>query len=258
MNLKSLFEKVGSTLREYTLDGKTFVRKSIPLVLVIVFASVTAIAALGVQVTEQGYMGTLETEKQKLETEKQELADTLADTEALLNQLKTVQANTEKLLEEAEEEEKAVADRIAELKKTYEILQDREQQRWILPIQYKMCTSYFGYRNHPIMGEGKFHYGVDLAADSGTPIVAARSGTVTVAAYEEDNAGYYVNIDHLDGFESRYMHMSKFIVTEGQFVIAGQIIGYCGATGAATGYHLHFGIYQNNEAVNPADYIDLY
>ena len=167
MNLKSLFEKVGSTLREYTLDGKTFVRKSIPLVLVIVFASVTAIAALGVQVTEQGYMGTLETEKQKLETEKQELADTLADTEALLNQLKTVQANTEKLLEEAEEEEKAVADRIAELKKTYEILQDREQQRWILPIQYKVCTSDFGYRAHPILGEGKFHYGVDLAADSG-------------------------------------------------------------------------------------------
>lgn len=258
MNLKSVFEKAGSCLREYTSDGKMFAQKSLPLVLVIVFASVTAIAVLGVQVTEQGYIGTLETEKQKLEDSQQELADTLADTEALLNQLKTVQTNTEKLLEEAESEEKAVADRIAELKKTYEILQDREQQRWILPIQYQMCTSYFGYRNHPILGEGKFHYGVDLAAAHGTPIVAARSGTVTTAAYEEGNAGYYVNIDHLDGFESRYMHMSKFIVTEGQFVIAGQIIGYCGASGAATGPHLHFGIYQNNEAVNPADYIEMY
>ena len=226
MNLKSLFEKVGSSLREYTSDGKTLAQKSIPFVLVIAFASVTVIAALGVQVTEQGYMGTLETEKQKLK--------------------------------EAEKEEKAVADRIAELKKTYEILQDREQQRWILPIQYQMCTSYFGYRNHPILGEGKFHYGVDLAAAHGTPIVAARSGTVTTAAYEEGNAGYYVNIDHLDGFESRYMHMAKYIVTEGQFVIAGQIIGYCGASGAATGPHLHFGIYQNNEAVNPADYIEMY
>lgn len=99
---------------------------------------------------------------------------------------------------------------------------------------------------------------MDLAADPGTPIVASRSGTVTAAAYVEDNEGYYVNIDHLDGYESRYLHMSKYIVTEGQFVMAGQIIGYCGDSGAATGYHLHFGIYHNNEVVDPADYIDLY
>ena len=77
------------------------------------------------------------------------------------------------------------------------------------------------------------------------------------AAYDEDNEGYYVNIDHLDGYVSRYMHMDKYIVTQGQFVVAGQIIGYCGDSGIATGVHLHFGIYKDGKAVNPAYYMDI-
>ena len=63
-------------------------------------------------------------------------------------------------------------------------------------------------------------------------------------------AGYYVVIDHLDGYKSVYMHMDKYIVTVGQFVLAGQVIGYCGSSGASTGNHLHFGIYNNGQTVN--------
>ena len=78
-----------------------------------------------------------------------------------------------------------------------------------------------------------------------------------MATYD-DSSGYYVVIDHLDGYRSVYMHMDKYIVGAGQFVVAGQLIGYCGNTGVSTGDHLHFGIYHNGQTVNPADYIDMY
>lgn len=128
---------------------------------------------------------------------------------------------------------------------------------WLMPINYTHFSSPFGWRIHPIYGDTRFHAGVDLSAPQGTPIVATRAGVVTVASYEAGGAGYYVNINHLDGFVSRYMHMTHFIVSEGQTVQAGQVIGYCGSTGASTGPHLHFGVYYNGSAVNPAQYINI-
>jgi len=128
---------------------------------------------------------------------------------------------------------------------------------WLTPIKYDYFTSPFGYRWHPIHGDWRFHYGVDLAAPTGRPIIATRSGMVTTTDYEEGGAGYYVSINHMDGFSSIYMHMTHYIVSPGQYVVAGQIIGYCGSTGGSTGPHLHFGIYYKGEAVNPADYIKI-
>ena len=128
---------------------------------------------------------------------------------------------------------------------------------WLTPIKYDWFTSPFGYRWHPIHGDWRMHNGVDLAAPTGRPIIATRSGMVTTADYEEGGAGYYVRINHMDGFSSVYMHMTHFIVSPGQYVVAGQIIGYCGSTGGSTGPHLHFGIYYNGEAVNPAKYIKI-
>ncbi len=128
---------------------------------------------------------------------------------------------------------------------------------WTVPINYTMVSSPFGYRVHPIYNTQRLHAGIDLAAPRGTPIVAARSGVVTVASYEAGGAGYYVNIDHMDGFVTRYMHMTNFIVSPGQNVTAGQVIGYCGSTGASTGPHLHFGIYVNGVPKNPANYINF-
>ena len=198
----------------------------------------------------------LESEKLALQLKQQELAEAMTQTEQLLSQLNSVKQDTQDLLTEAEVQGGAVADKIGQLKDAYDHVEQLEQQRWVLPIQYTVCTSPFGNRVHPVEGETKYHSGVDLAAPLGTPIVAARSGTVEVASYD-DSSGYYVCIDHLDNYETRYMHMQKYIVAPGQFVVAGQIIGYCGETGVATGPHLHFAVYQNGKAVNPAEYVDI-
>ena len=128
---------------------------------------------------------------------------------------------------------------------------------WKTPISYTAFTSPFGYRIHPISGTKKFHYGVDLAAPTGRPIYATRSGTVSVAAYQAGGAGNYVQINHGDGYKSIYMHMTHYIVKVGQYVSQGQVIGYCGSTGGSSGPHLHFGISYNGTYVNPANYIRI-
>ena len=128
---------------------------------------------------------------------------------------------------------------------------------WMVPCSYKKLTSPFGMRDTGIAGASTYHQGVDLSANSGTPIVASRGGTVTVATYS-NSAGYYVTINHGDGYSSSYMHMSNFIVSAGQKVNQGQTIGYVGKSGVASGYHLHFGIAYNGAYVNPCSYVSLY
>ena len=126
---------------------------------------------------------------------------------------------------------------------------------WVCPVPYYTLTSPFGMRIHPISGKWKMHNGVDMAAAQGTPIYAAKSGKVTTASYQAGGAGYYVSINHGDGFSSIYMHMTHYIVSPGQYVTAGQVIGYVGSTGGSTGPHLHFGISYNGTYVNPMDYV---
>ena len=125
---------------------------------------------------------------------------------------------------------------------------------WIVPCTYSRVSSPFGYRWHPTTGEYTMHNGVDLAAPKGTPIYATRSGYVNVATYHS-TAGYYVTINHRDGYTSVYMHMTHYVVSPGQEVKAGQLIGYVGSTGRSTGPHLHFGIHYYGTYVNPMDYI---
>lgn len=125
---------------------------------------------------------------------------------------------------------------------------------WRVPCDYVRVSSAFGYRWHPTTGEWSMHKGVDLAAPKGTPIYATRSGTVTIATYHK-TAGNYVTINHQDGYSSVYMHMTHYVVGVGDYVKAGQLIGYVGSTGRSTGPHLHFGISLNGTYVNPMDYI---
>lgn len=127
---------------------------------------------------------------------------------------------------------------------------------WLVPCDYILFTSPYGMRLHPVYGVWRLHDGVDLAGDSGTPIIASRSGVVNEAGYGSAN-GYYVYIDHMDGFQTRYLHMTHYIVDVGEYVSAGQVIGYMGSTGASTGPHLHFGIYYKGSSVNPANYINI-
>ena len=125
---------------------------------------------------------------------------------------------------------------------------------WLRPCAYRCVSSPFGNRDAPTAGASTNHQGIDLSAPEGTPIYASRTGVVTAATFGK-SAGYYVSINHGDGFSSIYMHMTRYVVSKGQAVSAGQVIGYVGSTGVSTGPHLHFGISYNGTYVNPANYI---
>ena len=127
---------------------------------------------------------------------------------------------------------------------------------WMVPCAYRKVSSPFGERDSPTAGASSYHQGVDLAGPEGTPIKASRGGTVSSAKYS-NSGGYMVTINHGDGFTSVYMHMTHYIVSAGQSVSQGQVIGYMGSTGISTGPHLHFGIAYKGTYVNPAQYIPL-
>ncbi len=128
---------------------------------------------------------------------------------------------------------------------------------WYTPTSNFVVTSKFGYRHDPFTGKWTGHDGVDLAAPKNTPIVATRDGYVSFAGYQENGAGHYVWINHGDGYKSIYMHMTRYIVKQGDYVEAGQVIGYVGSTGRSTGNHLHFGLKYNKTWVDPLDYIKV-
>lgn len=114
-------------------------------------------------------------------------------------------------------------------------------------------TSDFGTRIHPISGKESFHYGLDIGAEEGTPIVAFADGTVRETGFS--TYGNYAVLDHADGFSTLYAHCSKVDVKEGNTVSAGEKIAEVGATGNATGNHLHLEIWRDGKALDPAHYV---
>ena len=224
----------------------------------------------------------LETEKTALETTRTELAETektltekRAEADALLVELVEKGQEFEDLLEQSEDEQAALLLDIASKQKEYDKAKHEQwlstsvptpsykpstnipsSSGWITPCSYVAFTSPFGYRYHPISGNWKMHYGVDLAGPQGTPIYAAKSGRVAIASYN-GSAGYHVELIHEAGWASVYMHMTHYVVSVGDYVSQGQLIGYMGSTGGSTGPHLHFGISYNGTYVNPADYINI-
>lgn len=124
-----------------------------------------------------------------------------------------------------------------------------EEQRYVWPVHGRL-TSYFGRRNLG-MGTSNFHRGIDVAAPSGTPIVAARSGTVTFAGWSNQGYGYLVRVRHAGGAETWYAHASRILVSVGQYVDQGQRIALIGSTGISTGPHLHFELHVQGSAIDP-------
>ena len=99
------------------------------------------------------------------------------------------------------------------------------QDGWVCPVPPGWYfSSPFGMRLHPIWGDYRMHYGIDMSMDYGTPIYAARDGTIAGCGWN-DSMGWYIWMDHNDGFETVYMHMTNFIVGYGQEVSAGEVIG---------------------------------
>ena len=224
----------------------------------------------------------LETEKSSLEEVKLELDQTQlqleekrAEADAILTDLVAKGEEYLILLEESEAREDALLQEIANMEDEYEEAKYQEwlatsvptytdtpsvnvpsSSGWLTPLpsgSYRVSST-FGMRLHPVLGYYRMHNGVDLGCAQGTPIYASRSGKVTVATYSS-SAGYYVSISHGDGWTSVYMHMTNYIVSAGQYVNQGQVIGYVGSTGYSTGPHLHFGIAYNGTYVNPLNYV---
>lgn len=115
-------------------------------------------------------------------------------------------------------------------------------------------SSGFGHRSSPTAGASSNHKGIDLAIASGTPIIAAGSGSVVTATYSS-SAGNYVMIAHGNRLYTVYMHCSRLSVKVGDQVTKGQVIAYVGSTGISTGAHLHFGVSKNGTYVNPLNYV---
>ena len=233
----------------------------------------------------------LELEKAALEVKKTELEETevlleekKAQAEAILEELMLKNEEYQKLVHDTEQIHSEMSEELEKLETAYDAAKyqeylasrppvntgggtgnanggttsvpDTSGEGWGYPCNYINFSSAYGWRTHPVYGDQRFHHGVDLGAYQGTPIYASRSGTVTIASYDW-SSGYWVNISHGDGFTSRYLHMTHYIVSAGQYVTKGQVIGYVGSTGTSTGPHLHFGIYYNGVSQNPCNYINF-
>ena len=221
----------------------------------------------------------LETTREELDAAQVELEAKRAESEELLRQLIAKGEEFESLIDESEDLQHQLMKEIAQAEKDLKAAEYKEWRAtyvppttypsddtrpstdapsssgWVCPVPYYTLTSPFGMRIHPISKKWKMHDGVDLAAAKGTPIYAAKSGKVTATSFQAGGAGYYVSINHGDGFSSVYMHMTHYIVSPGQYVTTGQVIGYVGSTGGSTGPHLHFGISYKGNYVNPMNYI---
>ena len=124
------------------------------------------------------------------------------------------------------------------------------------PSTYHM-SSPFGYRLHPILGYSKAHTGMDFACNPGNPVYATGDGTVVKAVQDHSGYGIHVEIDHGFGYKTRYAHLSRMYVQEGQKVSRGDCVGLTGRSGMASGPHLHYEVLYRKDYVNPALYMDL-
>ena len=134
---------------------------------------------------------------------------------------------------------------------TYEV--ELPEFRYVSPVSAP-CSSGFGYRVHPLENLTKFHYGMDLAAQSGDDFLCFADGTVTEVGQNE-TMGKYVRVSHADGFASLYAHCGTVYVSKGQSVSMGEKLGLVGSTGKVTGPNLHFELTKDGIYVNPAFYL---
>ena len=153
-----------------------------------------------------------------------------------------------------------IEDRAEKLSAMESMLIDRTLQRQTIPTgsptKGGWVSSLFGKRADPITGKIEFHAGVDYAGKSGSPILAVASGIITWSGARY-GYGNVVEINHGNGYQTRYAHNKKNLVVVGQKVDQGQVIALMGSTGRSTGSHVHFEVLNNGKAVNPKKYISL-
>lgn len=236
----------------------------------------------------------LDATKAELDATQAQLDEKREEADALIQELLSHAEELEALREQKEKEDEELMAQIAEMEQAYNRAKEEEwlahiatattvapttqpggsdsggsensgggntsggSTSWIRPCNYVKVTSPYGFREQPTAGASRFHQGIDLGAAAGTTIVASRAGTVTSAGYS-NSLGWYVTINHGDGFSSMYGHMlGPAYVSSGSYVSQGQSIGGVGSTGISTGNHLHFAILYNGAYQNPAAYVAFY
>jgi murein DD-endopeptidase MepM/ murein hydrolase activator NlpD len=124
------------------------------------------------------------------------------------------------------------------------------------PLLHMTVTSPFGWRMHPVYKRRMFHRGVDYGAPDGTPVYAAQDGLIEVMA-GRGRAGFYVKMHHAEGIETAYAHLLRFMpgLRRGSFIRRGDILGFVGKTGDATGPHLHYEVIVNGIQVDPTRHV---
>ena len=197
----------------------------------------------------------------ELEDEKANLEEQIEHAQQLIVELEE-QINTDREAYEAEvareaELESQIQSMVAELERQEAANSITSTGTYIWPLPGYSPGSAYGWRIHPIWGDMRFHAGEDIAAPSGTPILAADSGVATVIPNNGNGYGNYIMINHGGGRVTLYAHMSAFAISNGQTVTQGQVIGYVGSTGNSTGPHLHFEVRVNGATTDPKSYFNF-
>ncbi|MCI8360698.1 MAG: peptidoglycan DD-metalloendopeptidase family protein [Clostridiales bacterium] len=208
---------------------------------------------------------------EEIEDKQEELDDTSAEAKAAMAEVDGLLADARKSLQAKIDAERAAAAAANANKKPGgssspsggsggSSVMSSNMFLWPVSGSYTI-TSPFGNRIHPIYGTTKFHKGTDIAGGgiNGKPIMAVEDGVVLLASYNAGGYGNYVVLAHGtlsdgNGYETLYGHMTRYIVSAGQSVKRGQVIGYVGSTGASTGPHLHLEVHRNGSLTDPMSY----
>ena len=174
------------------------------------------------------------------------------DMELVANTVQRLEYVRSKLLVQAKSLEELTE--VAAYKEEY--YQCKPAIRPISPKNYTYISSYFGYRVDPIYGTIRRHQGLDFPAMTGSPVYSSGKGTIMSIKHSRKGYGNEVVVNHGFGLTTRYAHLHKIDVTEGQVVERGSQIGEVGSTGKSTGPHLHYEVRINNIPVNPKNYFN--
>ena len=132
-----------------------------------------------------------------------------------------------------------------------------EKNSFVTPVSSGVVTSGYGIRQSPFYKGTENHYGTDIAAEKGTDIVAVKEGKVSYVGNDLNGYGNYLKIEHTESLHTLYGHCSEILVSQGDYVLAGQPVATVGSTGRSTGNHLHFEIIINGEPVNAMWYMEF-
>ena len=204
----------------------------------------------------------LEEQKAELISTQQEMEEQIAAAEALIKEYESTEAGMQAMHEQAEEDEARILELIKKANSQNSGSSGGSSGNagvggYIWPTNStRYVTSPYGYRICPFHGK-EYHNGADIGAPYCSPVLAPKSGTVIQAGW---NGGYGISvmIDHHDGIVTLFGHMCDCNVSEGQQVVQGQVIGWCGSTGNSDGPHIHYTMYKNGAAIDPLPYLPGY